>query len=751
MAKLSYYKSSYYYKILFWVFAVVIAPLLIVCFVFGGQLFSSLAQRAVQLEVLALSQSVIQIEEQLRSIQQAALQFSFQEDTMRAARLPSLQEDLALFNKLKNNSIGLRSSFNAGLAIRSVQISSVMYNWRYDTELGYMQGNDEGLPSEPIEYNKWGIEQEYVKNAYFELVPRQRVLAWHTRFLNYDEVAVRVDYQNFCEAFDTYRSFSDMYALESAGTVIYDSTGEQVGAEASTLPFYPCLAAGGDQFSCILEGKRYRGVYQSSQELDWVYVSIWKEDFLRGEFFGAFAIAAAISIAVLGLTLFSIRMLSLKLYRPIYNLRHRLEDASGEHPSEENSGQANELQAIENTMGRMIGDNQSLQRQVGNLRTLTRELMICQLFTGNLQTGLQDSLEDYGIVLQWKNKALVTISSPKLRWDAPGTASEMYFLGALQILRDILQDNALVAPMMIDNMIVLVIGDDGPDFDRVIENALKTAYDKITTSLQLEIGMAVSARFETTGEIADAFDRIRHVLKYRGGAVRGIYCLGRSGGQIQYPCKMSESVLEGIKSGDTDSVLEALGSFLDDVFLRMEDAYQQQLYIMWMIADILRLVPDYSAFIVNQSASAAHSDPVQALFSLSSLEEKKKWMHDNVIRPVNEMLHTNDANKAFIVKRMISFIRENSGSCGGDIEACASFLNYHSSYLRAVFKDIMGISYGRYAAKALLEKACDLLRTTDLPVSEIALKLGYSNSQNFIRYFKSEFGITPGRFRSAKS
>ncbi len=747
--KSGYYKSGYYYQILLWVFAVVIVPLLIVGFVLGAQLFSSLTQRAVQLEELALSQSVIQTEEQLRGIQQAALQFSFQEDTMRATRLGDPQEDLVLFNKLKNNCIGLRQAFNSRLPICGVSVASSGNKWVYDTELGYQWVDAADAGPESAD-NKWTVETEYAKNAYFELTPVDYVLVWRTRFLNFGEVAIRVNYRDFCETFDVYRSFSNMYVLEDGGSVIYDGTTENIGAQAVALPFYQYLSGESGQFNFSLDGERYNGIFQKSKDLNWIYVSVWKEAFSRSEFFGGFIMAMIISFVVLALTLFFILVLSRKLYRPIYDLRHRLENAAIGEASEKGK-RMNEFQAIETTVGKMIGDNQRLQQQVGNQRELMRELMICQMFTGHLQTGQRDLLEDYNISLPWKHKVLVTISSSQIQQNESGTASEVYFVGVLQIIRDLLRGNALIAPVMIDNMVVFVVGDDSPDFDHTLEDALKTIYDKITQTLQLEIGMAASAHFDTIGQIADAFDRIKQLLKYRSGVHRGIYYLGKSGGQIQYPCKMSEAVLEGIKSGDTQSALEALDAFLDDVFLRTQDGYQQQLYMMWMIGDILRLVPDYSAFIVNQSTASAYSDPVQTLFSICSLEDKKKWMLDNVIRPVDEMLHTNDANKVFIVKRMISFIRENAGTSASDIENCAVFLNYNSSYLRKVFKDIMGVSYGKYMAKALLEKACDLLRTTDLPVSDIAREIGYSNSQNFIRYFKSEFGMTPGQFRSSKS
>lgn len=58
-----------------------------------------------------------------------------------------------------------------------------------------------------------------------------------------------------------------------------------------------------------------------------------------------------------------------------------------------------------------------------------------------------------------------------------------------------------------------------------------------------------------------------------------------------------------------------------------------------------------------------------------------------------------------------------------------------------------GTSYRRLAAEVQAGLAADLLRNTDLPVAEIAERLGFADPANFGRAFRSWFGTTPGRYR----
>lgn len=58
-----------------------------------------------------------------------------------------------------------------------------------------------------------------------------------------------------------------------------------------------------------------------------------------------------------------------------------------------------------------------------------------------------------------------------------------------------------------------------------------------------------------------------------------------------------------------------------------------------------------------------------------------------------------------------------------------------------------GASYKDLSSSIRKDKAVELLKTTDLPIEQIAERLGYSNLSNFYRAFRSWTGDTPGNFR----
>jgi YesN/AraC family two-component response regulator len=81
------------------------------------------------------------------------------------------------------------------------------------------------------------------------------------------------------------------------------------------------------------------------------------------------------------------------------------------------------------------------------------------------------------------------------------------------------------------------------------------------------------------------------------------------------------------------------------------------------------------------------------------------------------------------------------------LESCAARLNYQPNYIWRVLKKEMNTTFSDYLAKYRLSIAKKWLEETSMPVGEIAEKLRYNNSQNFIRYFKKLEEITPGQYR----
>lgn len=68
-------------------------------------------------------------------------------------------------------------------------------------------------------------------------------------------------------------------------------------------------------------------------------------------------------------------------------------------------------------------------------------------------------------------------------------------------------------------------------------------------------------------------------------------------------------------------------------------------------------------------------------------------------------------------------------------------------YLSHVFRRVTGYTLKQYLLLCRLAEARSLLCHTNDPVGEIALRVGFADANNFIRYFRQQVGTTPNQYR----
>lgn len=111
-------------------------------------------------------------------------------------------------------------------------------------------------------------------------------------------------------------------------------------------------------------------------------------------------------------------------------------------------------------------------------------------------------------------------------------------------------------------------------------------------------------------------------------------------------------------------------------------------------------------------------------------KEEKKLYNDNIIlRPALEFIK-NNYTKTINLDRM------------------ASLCNISPSYFSKLFNKATGHIFANYINKLRIKKAKGILETSDMPIINIALDLGFEDCGYFIKVYKKFEGITPALYRN---
>ena len=100
------------------------------------------------------------------------------------------------------------------------------------------------------------------------------------------------------------------------------------------------------------------------------------------------------------------------------------------------------------------------------------------------------------------------------------------------------------------------------------------------------------------------------------------------------------------------------------------------------------------------------------------------------------------------IERVIHFLDRNFEK-RVSLKEAAELVALSPKYLSRVFKERTGKGFEEYRLEVRMDKAGELLETTDFSVEEISYRVGYENAESFTRLFKKIKGCTPTQHREA--
>ncbi len=122
------------------------------------------------------------------------------------------------------------------------------------------------------------------------------------------------------------------------------------------------------------------------------------------------------------------------------------------------------------------------------------------------------------------------------------------------------------------------------------------------------------------------------------------------------------------------------------------------------------------------------------------------YLKFKMIDPILFSVGENMTSQSHLILMSIEkMVEDNKGNI--TLAECAQALNYNPSYLWKILKQEKNMTFTEYTDSYRLGLAKDRLLNTSETVASIAEELGYTNAQNFIRFFSKMTGTTPGKFR----
>ena len=236
--------------------------------------------------------------------------------------------------------------------------------------------------------------------------------------------------------------------------------------------------------------------------------------------------------------------------------------------------------------------------------------------------------------------------------------------------------------------------------------------------------------------ISDVNTDISELKYFYQQAKERLFALNKEENCSQYP----EREVSSLKTAVDNSDVKRAGLLLDellDVIEVVDDTMSS--VILWEVSEIFKV--DREQLLRLQKDNR---DNLKA-FSIGFLKEMKKKVETLKKRETEK----NSGYKKRDIMDVLNYIYENYLDDNFSVKSMASHFQTSVSNISHFFKKNMEVTISQYVEQIKLERAKEMLKTSDKKVSEIAEILRYANSTAFIEMFKKYEGVTPGVYRES--
>ncbi len=98
------------------------------------------------------------------------------------------------------------------------------------------------------------------------------------------------------------------------------------------------------------------------------------------------------------------------------------------------------------------------------------------------------------------------------------------------------------------------------------------------------------------------------------------------------------------------------------------------------------------------------------------------------------------------LEEVVHFIKNNYTQ-NITVQDVADYFYLSASHFQRLFKKTTGLTFTQYLQNVRIQKCCELLKSTDIPIYQIANQVGYLDMKFFHALFRKKTGVTPRQYR----
>ncbi len=209
--------------------------------------------------------------------------------------------------------------------------------------------------------------------------------------------------------------------------------------------------------------------------------------------------------------------------------------------------------------------------------------------------------------------------------------------------------------------------------------------------------------------------------------------------------KVDPAILNGVMQSAS---AQEVPSFTDEYIRSVEEALGSKPFCQYLMLS--------ARFTAARFAASLGIDQREAFAPLTCLElvgrnvtaaDLRGYLSSILLRIVELRDQASSSQFRSLLKQAVAYIDSHFAEESLSLNQVAREVNISANYLSAVFSQEMGATFTEYVTSKRMDRAKELLRTTDKRSGEVAAAVGYRDPHYFSFLFKKTQGCTPRDYR----
>lgn len=510
-------------------------------------------------------------------------------------------------------------------------------------------------------------------------------------------------------------------------------------------------------FQRSINNKNYLVIYTTSQVSKWRYITIIPTEVItkKANKIKGIATLAAMLCLLLGI-IFSY-MLTTRLYYPINEMVNYINAFKIKRRIDEGKVSEDELTFINRIITYIYNENENLKNLLSQNMSVLKEKLIYDLLDGRVNSNkFAEVSQKIGMKFPFVNFQVIVFEMENYSSYSKIDANIDIKKEIFQIYEESYCDKIKIYYMRrgSDKIIILVNLDDNPESSEFIYDFIGEIKKHFMNLFGIIFTVGVGNIYNKPEKIFMSFIDALSALKYKvvkgEGSIIHVEELNNIPDNVlEYSIETEKQIINLIKAGNSEEV----GLLLDEIIRKNIRQNEVSAEVVENLFNSLASTAIRAIYDIRSSVGEIFGDRpsiYKELLQKNGIEAKREYILNifkDIIRYINSRKQTQNES---IMAKVRDYVYQNYNCYELSLTQVGEAVGLSPSYLSSIFKDISGgYSFVDYVNMVRVEKSKYLLQNSDLKIFQIAERVGFCSSNNYIKVFKKHEGITPGQFRES--